>query len=907
MVLLLCAFALLSSSSGGAEFGRREGVAVALQDDAASCDARLLHFRAHVGAVQRDGTALRAEAAALFPGLVAAQENVRSEQLRVGGGGGGGGAPIAPQRRRLLARRRLAAAAAAAATAAAAAAPGGAAAVLPLLDEGAGCEGKSPDWASLRTALGAAEDVRDAWQHELAARHRVRAQQASALATLKLRKTAKLKAKATAELKELGMVRERWGLPPPLRCAAGGHVQLPPAVVILPGQSVPAVRAPASCARCPAGRVAETVGVVTGAGEACHACPVGETASFDGAVCFKQLADAAVAPFGSEPPASMLAPHAPPVPPRKPPAGGPPLTLAPRASKLRVAICMGGFARSFVAPKVHRSIKEYVLDALGGSADVFMRVSKEDSVHGDGIGSKGKKVAGVDQGALKAAMGALNPVRSEYFSPSTEQAEMRELFPGRRHEVFRRLDPRRYSMWYNRYKAFLMATKYAAEQGFEYHWFAMVRFDGIFVLPLPPLESFAPDRVWAPDIWVHNVPDTFALVPGTAYGAEASRRMSEAYFGMETRVNVACLGGPDFPPVLCGPDGKAAFEQGKGDAASKQADLFKDAAAAAAELKPMCCPDEQSGVSETILQRCLAPLRPPVALFRAAVTIARPASSPDCWRFLSYADNDPIVSDPPSAATLFMCELIYDVAATKCTFAGGAGVPKGADCAWEPPLDGGLRKVPYRLVHRPLLGAARGFRYCLSVDGATARMLDAYTSRDAGSAPIERPAFAGEGTALAMWQCLDTAFEVWNHALFHAFEQMFLLWPDELGGSTFAVRWFDTQTGPGACLAHAAAGGQLKLKRCAPADKEQRWTLVANEQTEAMEKVLSMPLERVRTAGARGAQDAPARMVKNAATGECLTMAAAREGAEPTLSMSSCRDKGKGGLEQLLAIEQIVP
>eukprot|EP00937_MAST-01D_sp_MAST-1D-sp2_P007442 g7442.t1 len=84
--------------------------------------------------------------------------------------------------------------------------------------------------------------------------------------------------------------------------------------------------------------------------------------------------------------------------------------------------------------------------------DTFMRVSREDSRHGHGIGVHGVKAAGVGTSALDIAVKALDPVKVEYFSPATEQREMARLFPGRRHVLFRALDPRRYSMWFNRYK-----------------------------------------------------------------------------------------------------------------------------------------------------------------------------------------------------------------------------------------------------------------------------------------------------------------------------------------------------------------------------------------------------------------------------------------------------------------------
>ena len=75
-----------------------------------------------------------------------------------------------------------------------------------------------------------------------------------------------------------------------------------------------------------------------------------------------------------------------------------------------------------------------------------------------------------------------------------------------RHKWFRTFDKRRYSMFYHRYKSYLLALEYAKSQNFEYDWFVMARPDVAWGAPIDSIEKFPDDRVYVTDRWGDIVP-----------------------------------------------------------------------------------------------------------------------------------------------------------------------------------------------------------------------------------------------------------------------------------------------------------------------------------------------------------------------------------------------------------------
>ena len=135
-----------------------------------------------------------------------------------------------------------------------------------------------------------------------------------------------------------------------------------------------------------------------------------------------------------------------------------------------------------------------------------------------------------------------------------EQAMMdeveREMDPdvARRLLLFRRGDPRRYSMWFARAYAWRFAK--VLTKLFEFDFFVFCRPDILWMMPVPSKKFFddhSPNKtstVWVHSTYYSDTPDTFAFLP--------SFEAADAYFSLTHLVKegVACLGGPNFNQSL---------------------------------------------------------------------------------------------------------------------------------------------------------------------------------------------------------------------------------------------------------------------------------------------------------------------------------------------------------------------
>ena len=109
-------------------------------------------------------------------------------------------------------------------------------------------------------------------------------------------------------------------------------------------------------------------------------------------------------------------------------------------------------------------------------------------------------------------------------------------------KIYRNLDPRRYSMYFNRFMAFKMAMMYESNHAFNFDWIVHVRPDMMWGAPIQDVSHWTPDKIWFPSHWASDVPDTFALIP---------RHRADLYYSLEdlyANRNVGCLGGPNFDP-----------------------------------------------------------------------------------------------------------------------------------------------------------------------------------------------------------------------------------------------------------------------------------------------------------------------------------------------------------------------
>jgi len=161
----------------------------------------------------------------------------------------------------------------------------------------------------------------------------------------------------------------------------------------------------------------------------------------------------------------------------------------------RIAYIFAGALRTFTCPRVHWTIKNHLIDALGGDPYVFIRLSYEDNKNvktGDGIIMK----PGYNELEINEALRLLNPVVVESYLLSTQIEEMKRHHPQPIHTVFRENDNRRYSMFYHRCRAYKLMLKYEVEHNIKFDWVMLVRLDAAWISSLLPIEAYANDRVW---------------------------------------------------------------------------------------------------------------------------------------------------------------------------------------------------------------------------------------------------------------------------------------------------------------------------------------------------------------------------------------------------------------------------
>jgi hypothetical protein len=223
------------------------------------------------------------------------------------------------------------------------------------------------------------------------------------------------------------------------------------------------------------------------------------------------------------------------------------------ASETQVAYVFAGSARSFLSPFVRASISRNLLASFCPSAscryDVFVRISADDNVH-TGIDAAGVFVGSNDQARreIVAAIKDFQPndprcsLFAEYYEiGSKEELEVMVEYGKEdvRHKIYRELDSRRYSMFFGRWKAFEMMLKHEKDQSISYDWVVHARLDAAWGSPINPVNSFMPGKIYAPDTWHVEIPDTFALM---------TRPIANIYFGMEQLMHprALCLGGPNL-------------------------------------------------------------------------------------------------------------------------------------------------------------------------------------------------------------------------------------------------------------------------------------------------------------------------------------------------------------------------
>jgi hypothetical protein len=226
-------------------------------------------------------------------------------------------------------------------------------------------------------------------------------------------------------------------------------------------------------------------------------------------------------------------------------------STAPAAN---VAFVFAGSPRSFQHPPIYLSLRHNLIAGfcppLMCHPFVFIRMSFSDNSH-DGIRYSAKGIlirSGSDQvpKILVAAhqLCANVTIARVDIGSQTEKAEMDAFISksaaSNSHKIYRDLDPRRYSMYFNRMSAYEMARSYELANYMQFDWVVHARLDFFFGERVRPFNMWSRERMWVTDQWMYDVPDVLALMP---------RNFSDVFYSLEAlyeNPRVPCLGGPDF-------------------------------------------------------------------------------------------------------------------------------------------------------------------------------------------------------------------------------------------------------------------------------------------------------------------------------------------------------------------------
>lgn len=260
---------------------------------------------------------------------------------------------------------------------------------------------------------------------------------------------------------------------------------------------------------------------------------------------------------------------------------------------VNVAFLFAGTPRSFVVSMVHESIRTNLIYTLCPPplchAHIYARISRADNTHvpNDAVGIRSfeadKTTADLVDSTVAYALNRLktqadSALYTQYVDAGSAE-EMKEMEDHARslgrgdktlqHDIFRKLDPRRYSMHFNRDRVyrFMQSKEMEATGGAGYDWVVHARMDTAWSEPInQPVFSFDSNHIYVPSMWYADVPDTFALAP---------RHLADSYFDVNLLIapGVMCLGGPNFNPETAEPESL----QRMGFSTPEQAKAVKDA------------------------------------------------------------------------------------------------------------------------------------------------------------------------------------------------------------------------------------------------------------------------------------------------------------------------------------------
>lgn len=230
--------------------------------------------------------------------------------------------------------------------------------------------------------------------------------------------------------------------------------------------------------------------------------------------------------------------------------------LEPRAKRHRVFILVGG-ARTLESTidSFFNNIVTPLCPPRDCVAHLVTHLSSSDNRPSDND-TRGQVVAAQDANIHhyleNAPANVILHVVHRYDIASPEEAGAMDLFEEettnstikQRMQMFRKGDPRRYSMWFARAWAWRHVKDLAKDHDFDF--VAFTRPDMLWLMPINSVDFFYDKQsegnndVWVHDTYYNNVPDTFAFF--------TSMETAGKYFSMSVlvRPGIACLGGPTF-------------------------------------------------------------------------------------------------------------------------------------------------------------------------------------------------------------------------------------------------------------------------------------------------------------------------------------------------------------------------
>ena len=184
-------------------------------------------------------------------------------------------------------------------------------------------------------------------------------------------------------------------------------------------------------------------------------------------------------------------------------------------STIKVAFVFAGSMRTFTLPSIHQSIKYNLIHAfcnpLKCIGDVYIRYSIIDNRH-KGFNAQGIAVSGNSTNTqqsveslqqLKQMSLRSNLVYTSVDVGSSKESQEMDVVTSKhiKQKLYRVLDSRRYSMYFNRWAAYSLMLESEKAYGIRYDWVVHARLDMGWGASIKPCSDWLPTKIYVPDSW----------------------------------------------------------------------------------------------------------------------------------------------------------------------------------------------------------------------------------------------------------------------------------------------------------------------------------------------------------------------------------------------------------------------